>query len=201
MSTVTLTTPTYTQVLAPAVVATGNVGTVNTLDLKTKRGAILIVRIGRRNGTALTRSGYVAVRRNDNDALVVPNTNRDCLIPLGASIGSQTVSSGGGTGATTVTLGANTNFAVGDTICLASDDSSANRVEFARIVAIATNTLTLERAFRTTHNAADRVTTQAEVFEVFLPGGDIYEITAVNNSGQDLIFAVDAIIDNGDTIT
>jgi hypothetical protein len=112
---------------------------------------------------------------------------------------SNTVASGGASGTATVTLTSATSFAVGDFICLHSDDANANRVEFARIVSISSNTLTVEFNFATSHNAADRVTTMSENYEIVIPGGDIYEIRAVNNSGQDLVFALDAIIDPGDT--
>lgn len=199
MATVTPTSPTFTAVEAAVVVASGSAGTLRTLDLKTKFGAWLLVRIGRRAATALTRSGYVSVRRSDNDAVVLPNTNRDCVSQTAAAQ-SNTVASGGSSGSDTVTLTSATGFAVGDTICLHSDDTSANRVEFARVVSISSNTLTVERNFRTSHNANDRVTSLADVFEVWLPGGDIYEIRCINNSGQALVFVVDAIEYASDTV-
>jgi hypothetical protein len=198
MGTITPTTPTTSQILAPVVITTGNVGTRTTLDLTTKRCAYLLGRIGRRVATALTRPGYIAIRKTRNAGFVFPNTRYDMYNQIAVAI-SNTVASGGASGTATVTLTSATSFAVGDFICLHSDDANANRVEFARIVSISSNTLTVEFNFATSHNAADRVTTMSENYEIVIPGGDIYEIRAVNNSGQDLVFALDAIIDPGDT--
>ena len=200
MSTITQTSPTFTQVFAPVVITTGNLGTRYTLDLKTKRGAWLLGRIGRRTSTALTRTAYISIRKTDNAGMVFPNTRYDMYCQIAAAI-SNTVASGGSSGTNTVTLTSATSYAVGDVICLHSDDSNANRVEWARIVSISSNTLTVEYNFATSHNANDRVTTMGECFEMWLPGGDIYEIKAVNNSGYDLLFALDAIVDEGDTVT
>jgi len=200
MATVTRTSPTYTQIEAPVVLATGNYGTLRTLDLKTKYGAWLYVRIGRRAATALTRSGYVTIRRTDNDTLVLPVPSFDVISQTVAAI-STTLNGATSIGDTTVVLTSATSFAIGDTICLHSDDTNANRVEFARIVAISSNTLTLERALRVAHNNLDRVTTLADVAMVYLPGGEHYEIRCINNSGQSLLFAIDAVEEVSETIT
>lgn len=192
MATITPTTPSF---LSPdpvpvAVLTAGTIGTAYSLDLRGKWGAWLYARIGRRVATALTRSAYVAVRTTDDTLIIHPGTAYDR--PSGvAAAASTTVASGGASGANTVVLTSASSFAVGDTICLHSDDSSANRVEFARIVSISSNTLTVERNFLVSHSAADRVTTQADVFDrLWLPGGDQYSILPVNNSGQDLVFHV-----------
>lgn len=201
MATITPTTPTFTTILAAQVVTTGNIGTLATpLDLKNKRGAYLYGFIGRRAATALTRPGYIAIRPTNNAGTVVPATVHDMVSSIAAAI-SNTVASGGASGATTVVLTSGTSFAAQDWICLHSDDTSANRVEFARVVLVSTNTLTVDMAFKTSHNAADRVTTMADTFRTWIPGGDIYDFRAVNNSGQDLVFALYAEIDNGDTYT
>lgn len=200
MATITPTSPTFTQIEAPVVIATGNKGTLRTLDLKSKWGAWVLVRIGRRVGTALTRAAYVSIRKTDNDTIVFPNTLRDCISQIAAAQ-SNTVSSGGSSGSDTVTLTSATGFAIGDTICLHSDDTNASRVEFARVTNIATNQLTVERNFRTSHNANDRVTSLADVFEVWLPGGDLYELCCINTSGQSVVFAIDAIEYVSDTST
>jgi len=36
---------------------------------------------------------------------------------------------------------------------------------------------------------------------LYIPGGDVYEIRAINNSGQSMVFAVDALEMPGETIT
>jgi hypothetical protein len=201
MATITPTTPTFTTLLAPQVVTTGNIGTMATpLDLKNKRGAYLYGFIGRRGATALTRPAYIMVRPSNNGNTVVPSAIHDMVSSIATAI-SNTVASGGASGATTVTLTSATSFAADDYICLHSDDTAGNRVEFARVVLVSTNTLTVDTPFETSHNAADRVTTMADRFRTWIPGGDIYDFRAVNNSGQDCVFALYAVVDNGDTYT
>lgn len=200
MGTITKTTPTYSAIESPVVIASGSLGTLRTLDLRTKFGAWLYVRMGRRTGTALTRSAYVAIRRTDNDTLVLPNQMFDAISQT-ATAQNNTLSAAASIGDGTITLTSATGFAVGDTICLHSDDSNANRVEFARIVSIATNTLTLERNLLVAHNSADRVTSLADVQSIWLPGNERYEIRCINNSGQAMVFAIDAVTDEGETFT
>jgi hypothetical protein len=199
-NTVTRTSPTFSQIEAPVVLASGVMGTLRSLDLKTKFGAWVYVRIGRRAATALTRAAYVAIRRTSDNSLVLPIQQFDAVSQSGAAI-SNTLASAAAINDETITLTSAASFAVGDTICMHSDDSAANRVEFARIVAISGNVLTLERGVRIAHNSGDRVTTMADAFPVYIPGGDIYGIRCINNSGQALVFAVDAAIDESETIT
>jgi hypothetical protein len=200
MGTITKTTPTYSQIEAPVVIASGSLGTLRTLDLRTKFGAWLYVRMGRRVATALTRAAYVAIRRTDNDTLVLPNQMFDQISQTIAAQ-SNTLSAGTSIGDGTITLTSATGFAVGDTICLHSDDSNANRVEFARVVSISSNTLTLERNLLVAHNSADRVTSLADVTAIWLPGNERYEVRCINNSGQAVVFAIDAVTDEGETFT
>jgi hypothetical protein len=200
MATVTKTAPTFSQIEAPVVIASGSVGTLRTLDLKTKMGAWLYIRMGRRVGTALTRPAYVSVRRSDNDTLVLPVLAFDVQSQIAAAQ-STTVATASIISDQTVILTAIGFFAIGDTICLHSDDTNASRVEFARIINIASTTITVERPFRTAHSLTDRVTNLADVRQVYIPGGDIYEIRCINTSGQSIVFAVDAMIDEGETIT
>ena len=200
MALITKTNPTYTQVEAPVVIASGSLGTLRTLNLKTKFGAWLYVRMGRRVATALTRSAYVAIRRTDNDSLVLPNQMFDAISQT-AVAQSNTLSANTAVGDGTCVLTSATGFAIGDTICLHSDDTNAQRVEFARIVNIATNTLTLERNMLVAHTSADRVTSLADVQSIWLPGNETYEIRCINNSGVALVFAIDCVTDEGETFT
>lgn len=196
MAVITPTTPTFTAVLAPVVLASGTTlgATPGTLDLRTSLGAILNVRIGRRVATALTRSGYVLSRRTNNGNSVLPTLDYSRYSGTVAAA-SSTVSSGGASGSNQVVLASGTGFAAGDVICLHSDDTSALRVEWARVIDVTSATLTVDRNFRTSHSSADRVTNQADMFSgLWLPGGDIWEVQHVNNSGQSLLFAIDAEI-------
>ena len=156
--------------------------------------------MGRRVATALTRSAYVAIRRTDNDSLVLPNQMFDAISQT-AVAQSNTLSANTAVGDGTCVLTSATGFAIGDTICLHSDDTNAQRVEFARIVNIATNTLTLERNMLVAHTSADRVTSLADVQSIWLPGNETYEIRCINNSGQSMVFAIDCVTDEGETFT
>ena len=198
MATITKTTNTFVQVELPVVITTGTVGTLRTLDLKNKDGAYIHCRIGRQATTALTRFGYVAIRKTDDNSLVVPNPQYDVQTQVTASI-NTTLSGAQSIGDTTITVASATSFAVGDTLCLSG--ASAARVEFCRIVAIASAVFTLERPLRLAHNSGDAVRSLSDVYTQYIPGGDIYEIRCINNSGQDLLFAIDAEVESGYTST
>lgn len=201
MALVTRTTPTFAQVEAPVVLATGSVGTLRTLDLKTEAGAWFYVRMGRRVATALTRAAEVIIRRTDNDILSLPIRTYDVLSQT-AAVASTTLSASAAIGDGTISLTSNTGFAVGDTVCLHSDDTAANRVEFVRLVENTSGTTwRVERNLRVAHSSADRVTNLADVRAIYVPGGDHYEIRCINNSGQSIVFAIDQVTEKGDTIT
>lgn len=198
-TTITPTALTYSQPIAPALPATGTNGTVTTLDLTTKRGAWLYGFIGRQVVTALTRSGYILVRPTKNNTTVVPATRLDMVSTIAVASAATTVSSGGASGTNTVTVTSATGFAVGDVIALWATGPA--RVEFARIASISGSVLTVEENFRTSHSAGDNVVSGADVFFTWIPGGDVYSLGYVNNSGQGLVFQLDAAVDNGDTST
>lgn len=204
MAVVTPTSPTFSTVIAPLVLASGTtLGTLQTLDLKTKFGAFLYPMIGRRAATALTRSGYIAIRRShdQNASFNFPSTRDDFISSIVAA-NSTTVSSGGVAGTNTVVLTSGTGYAAGQWACLHSDDTNANRVEFVQVTDLATNTIAVDRNFKVSHNANDRIVNQADVgAPIWLQGGDVYEITPVNNSGQSLVFHCLAAIYASDTIT
>ena len=199
MGTVTKTVSTFTAIEAPVVIATAAQGTLRTLDLTTKYGAWLYCCIGRRVATALTRFGYISIRSTSNNTLILPTPVLDAISSTATAI-STTINGAVTIGDTSITLTSTTSFAVGDTLCIHSDDTLASRVEFVRVLAVTSATVVLlERAVRVAHNVADRVTTLADVQKIYLPGGDHYDIRCQNNSGQSLVFRVEAVIDNGDT--
>lgn len=199
------TTPTYLSPapIPPVVLASGDtLGTRYTLDLRTSRGAWLFPRIGRRVATALTRSAWIICRRTDNDGLVHSSTMNDIETFASTTAGATgTVSSGGAINTNTVTLtGVTGTFNPGDQICLHRDNTSAERLEFARILSVSGSTIAVDRAFRITHEATDRVTNLATVASpMFLTGGDQWEIYAANNSGQSLVFHCEGLVIPGDT--
>lgn len=193
MSTFNPTSPTFsTPIAATSYATSATPGTTVTLDLKTKFGAWLYGRIGRNAATALTRAAYIAVRRQADNTIIHPADNYDMVSSITA-VNATTVSSGGASGATTMVLASGTGFAAGQICCA---QLAGARCEFFKITDIATATITIDRSggFRTTHNASDVVTWGADVFSVWIPGGDIWELTPVNNSGQTVIMAVDAAV-------
>lgn len=206
MATVVKSASTFTQVLAPAILSNGSRGTLTTLDLKGTSstvgpvGAWLLVWIGRRASTTPTRAGYVAIRNTDNNSIVFPSQVFDVVNqgPTTAAA-ATTLTAQSASGTDTLAVSSATGFAVGDTICLS--ESGGARLQFARIASISGTTFTLERNLRATSNSGDTVSNLADARRVWLPGGDIYEIRTVNYSGLDLVFAVEAILDNGETIT
>lgn len=196
----TPTAPTFSTPITPASFATSTTpGTTVTLDLTVAYGAWLHCRIGRNAATALTRAAYIAVRRQVNNTIIHPANSYD-FISSTAAVNATTVSSGGGAGATTMVLASGTGYAAGQICCA---NLAGARIEFFSIDNLTTATITVDRSggFRTTHNASDVVTNGADVGSIWLPGGDIWEITPVNNSGQTVIIGVDAAVYASDTGT
>lgn len=200
MAVVTPTSPAFSTLIAATSYSTSATpGTTVTLDLKTKYGAWLHGRIGRNAATALTRAAYIAVRRQVDNTLIHPANAYDMISTITA-VNATTVSSGGASGATTMVLASGTGFAAGQICCA---QLAGARCEFFQITDLTTATITIDRSggFRTTHNASDVVTNGADVFSIWIPGGDTWEITPVNNSGQTVVMAVDAAVYASDTVT
>ena len=194
MATINPNTFTFTNLLAASsFTSSATPQTSISLDLRNKNGAWLIFYIGKTSTTALTRSAYFAVRRSMNASKRIPYTGYDFYSQLNNNTASSTVSSGGAAAATTVTLASGTNFAAGNTVCLSS---GASRVEFVQVCDVTGAVLTIDDqgGFETSHNSGDNVTNGADVGQVWLPGGDQYTITPVNNSGQTVIMMADAEI-------
>jgi hypothetical protein len=192
------TIPTYPTPLAIGIVANQAMSSRVTLDLKIKRGATLIVRIGRRAATTPTRAGYVAIRNTDNDTIVHSSQRFDVSMPgPTTAAASTTLSAGSSAGTNTVSVISATGFAVGDTVCVST---SGGNMEFNRIVAISGTTFTLEFNLRLAAASGATFSNLADTRSQYIPGGDIYEIRAVNYSGLDLVFEVQAIVDEGDQV-
>ncbi len=202
VTTFTPTAFTFTTVLAPTSYATSTTpNTTLTLDLTTKWGAYLFPMIGRNAATALTRSAYWAIRRSFNSSSTVrlAQNNYDFISSI-VACNATTVSSGGAAGATTMVLASGTGFAANQ-VCLAQLVGA--RPEFFVIDNLTTATITIDDSagFKVTHNASDVVTNGADVGSVWLPGGDVWYLTPVNNSGQTCIMACYAEVYSSDTGT
>jgi hypothetical protein len=201
MSLVTPTTPTVVTAPIPAaVLATATLGTRSTLDLRTKWGAWVYPRIGRRAATALTVACRIVIRRTfNNDATLHVSQSLDRVSSTAAVI-ATTLNGNTSIGATTAVLTSGTSFAAGDIVCLS--DASATEVEFARVSSISTNTLTFDAPLKLAHTSGIAVTNGADVFApVFLAGGATYEFRADNGaSGQSVVFELLAATYDSDTI-
>lgn len=203
MSVTNPTSPTFSTPIAATAFATASApGTTVTLDLTAKFGAWLYCRIGRAVATALTRSAYIAIRRQCNNTIIHPANNYD-FISSTAAVNATTVSSGGASAATTMVLASGTGYAAQQTVFTCHSSTDATRAEWFQIDDLSTATITIDRStgFRTSHSASDIVTNGADVATIWIPGGDIWEITPINNSGQALIMAVDAAVYASDTTT
>jgi hypothetical protein len=173
-------------------------GSMLTLDLTVKQYAYLYCRIGRNVATALTRAAYISIRRQMNTTLNGFPANPYDFISSTAAVNATTVSSGGAAAATTMVLASGTGFAA-QQICCAQ--LAAARCEFFGIDDLTSATITIDRGsgFLVTHNASDVVTNGADCGAILLPGGAVYEITPINNSGQTVVMAIDAEVHASDT--
>lgn len=201
MSIVTPTTPTVLSApIVAAVIATATLGTRGTLDLRTKWGAWVYPRIGRRAATALTVASRIVIRRTfNNDATLHVSQSMD-RVSSTAAVTATTLNGSTSIAATTAILTSGTGFAAGDIICFS--DASATEVEFARVSSISTNTITLDAALKLAHTSGIVVSNGADVFApMFLPGGATYEFRADNGaSGQSVVFELLAASYDSDTI-
>jgi hypothetical protein len=152
MGSITKTTPVYAQLEAPVSIAANTLGTLRTLDLRTKMGALIGVRFGRTVATVLNRAASVTIRRTDGDTLCFPVTTFDFISQI-AACAATTLSASASAGDTQVTVASGTGLAIGDVICFAV----AGRFELARIFNIVTSTtLVLERPLLSAHTSGTR---------------------------------------------
>jgi hypothetical protein len=200
MATVTKTAPTFSTVEATTQVANNSMGTLRTLDLTSKFAATLLVWIGRRAGTTPSRAAYVSIRNTDNNTRVFPNNAAFDVVNQGptTAAAATTLTAAAAANQNQLTVAAVTNFAVGDVVLISG--ASGARAQWGRIVQISGLVITLERDLRAGNDNGDNVVSLADARRVNLPGGDVYEIRCVNYSGVDCVFAVEAIIDEGETI-
>jgi len=180
-------TPSWTDnvsVIAAATLAAGS-KTRGTIDLRSKFGAFLFVRLGRKGATAPGAAIQVQIRRvlnNDSAGGIHPGA----AIPLagGTSTGqATTVNSDSASGQNVLNVASVTNFAAGDVICIY--DSGFSRLEFARVSKVSGSTLVLDDNLGYSHTAAqaDNVTRMGDVFSpVWLNGGSLWE-TVVDYGG------------------
>lgn len=185
--------PSSSTLISPAPIptttlTTENISTLSLLDLRVKFGAWLYCRIGRRVSNALTRPGYIQVRPTLNGTIQNPSNAYDRVTSISSCV-ANVLTTSVSVGATSFLTANTSGFAAGDRICFQSPDSVAARVEFAIIANSVGFTIYLDRPTTIAHSPGDIITTNADVWDrMWIPGGDIWSIGAVNHSGQELIY-------------
>jgi hypothetical protein len=172
-------------VVAAAVLARGSTAR-GTLDLRSKYGAYLFVKIGRGGTTGLTNGVDVRINRVLNNDTATPGGVHPGGIPLLSSIAAAASTTIGNadanSGQAVVTVASTTSFAAGDLICIQDADAGVTRLEFQRVSKVAggaNGTLTLDRNLQYTHTSlvADTVRNKADVFApIWLAGGSLWEV-------------------------
>jgi hypothetical protein len=149
-----------------------------TLDLLTKLGAYLFVRIGRGGTTGLTNGCDVLIRRVLEGASNVAHPG--ALVPLlsstTAASSTTCATSNSNAAQPALNVALITGFAAGDFILIGGGTA---REEWARVSKTATGILTLDRDLTFTHTTAqaDTVRNKADVFApVWIIGGAVYEV-------------------------
>src|SRR5262245_33358116 len=127
--------------------------TRGTLDLLTKLGAYLFVRIGRGGTTALTNGCDVLIRRVLEGASNVAHPG--ALVPMLSSIAAASsttcATTNSNSGQPALNVASITGFAAGDSILIGGGTA---REEWARVSKTATGILTLDRDLTFTHTTA-----------------------------------------------
>ncbi len=151
-----------------------------TIDLRTKRGAMLFPRIGRQGTTALTNGVDFLVRRTlNNNASTQNHPAPIAQVTSQSAAASSTTCSGSdsNSGQKTLNVASTTGFAVGDYILIGGGTA---REEWARVSRVTSSTaLLLDRNLGYTHTTgqADTVRSKADVFSpVWVDGGATVEV-------------------------
>lgn len=197
--TTTPTTPTYTTVLAAVNYSTAVAPeTTITLDLKGKKGAVVTCYFGRTVATALTRAARVLIRRTRNGSTTIgcPANSYDQVSSI-AAVNATTLNGAVSAADTTATLTSGTGTWTQGIACL----SNAGRIEFIGCKDVTTTTFRTDESggFKVAHNNGDTICNGADVMTVWVPGGDIWDITPENNSGQTVVIGIEAEVHTSDT--
>lgn len=187
----TLTKVTETTLLAIVSTASNSVTIGSAVDVSTWYAANIKIRMGRGTGTAFTRAPSVRI---EGTYLTSPTANdwsvlREFQMGVGvATIGNTTVNGTEAVGQTVVTLTSGTNFTAGDYIFF-HNGTIANS-EWARIVSVATNDITIEEGLTIEQANTTPVRDQSEQYVVDLDLTSIQKLRIVvdgQGSGQAVI--------------
>jgi hypothetical protein len=190
-------TKTVNNVLAAwADTATANVTVGSPLDVATKLAALVLIRMGRRSGSAFT-AGWPNVRIEASAKSSGDDTWAPLFVfqpPVGASIANTTLNGAISAGATSCTVTSATNIADGDILYL-GDSSSANW-ELVRVKDVSGTTVTFEEACTFAHENGAAVTDQGEIVAAQLDLSAVTRLRAVvdnANGGQTVAVQVLAV--------
>jgi hypothetical protein len=170
MSLITPTQTALTSYLASADTTTTNVRVGDPINVAGKRAIYFLVKMGRRSGTAFT-SGYPQIRF---EASQEASGDRNWVslhayqMAVGASVANTTLSAAiSSVPATSFTVAAATNIAVGDILFVKGDADSGN--EFVRVRSVSGSTINLDTGtpITVTKSSGNAVTDQAECPPVF----------------------------------
>lgn len=165
--------------------ATGNVQVGTELNVSAIFSAFISIQMVRGSGTAFT-AGWPNVRIEAS----AKSSGTDSWVPIweyqmavGASIANTTLSANVSAGATSFTVAAATNIAVGDLLSL--NNSTYSVCEIIRVKGVSGTTITPEEAVTNAYTNGDAVRDQAEVAAVQLDLSPYQRIRAViDNAGS-----------------
>jgi len=179
-------TPSWSEstVITPQVLARGSTLRA-TLDLRTKHGARLLIRLGRGGTAALTNGVDVLIRTLWNNDVAAGGPHPASVSPQlsqTAAANSTTVDADSASGQAVLNVASTTGFVAGDFICIQDSGGGVTRLEFQRISKItnpgASGELNMDRPLAFTHTAAqaDTVRNKSDAWTPWLPGGSLYEV-------------------------
>lgn len=177
MATITATWTDNVSVIAATTLARGSVSRT-TLDLRTKRGAFLMVRLGRGGTTALSAGVNVLARRTLNNAGIVHPVPVAIFSSQITAASSTTISSDSSSGQNSLNVASTSGFSEGQFVCIQDSGGGVTRLEFGRVSKVSGGAVVLDAPLQYSHTAvqADTVRNYAEAYVFWIDGGATYEV-------------------------
>ncbi|KKN77709.1 hypothetical protein LCGC14_0356830 [marine sediment metagenome] len=170
-------------------------------DLTSKRGGMLFLYVGREaTGTVTGLPVRINVRRNADDG---PSVNSS-LSRVGGAVSANATTINVNSSGQILQVASVSGFAAGDFIVV-GDMAVGTRVEFARVAKVVASTLVLDDLMKGPHTSAqaDVVTNQADLWQMWVPGGVNVTIQADYGAGggPDVVIRAVGQIYTGETTT
>lgn len=182
--------------LAPAIITAGDApgdggGFRNFVDLKAKFGAWLFIGGGRAAAGTQDAPLRYNVRRISN-TVVFPNSPFS-RVGNEVTSDSTTVDATSTAGGFTLNVTNTSGFVAGDLIVIMDTGPSVNNLEFCRVARVdnpgAGGELIVDQQLQFTHDSPDIVSNASDIFQMWLPGGSIYDFGfdySSSSSGPDI---------------